>query len=163
MSGKGRIHLNAVNLKGFKSIDADGQEIHFGDITILLGANGAGKSNLVSFFSMLNYMMTGSLQTFIGENGFAESFLHYGPKTTSRMQAMIHFSNQEEADAYEFYLSHAAGDTLIFTNETVTYHDKGQATPLTYSLPPGGKESGLLEERQKKRSQNESGDLPVIA
>jgi predicted ATPase len=48
------------------------------DVTVLIGANGVGKSNAVSFFQLLNYAMTGSLQTYIAENGFADAFLYYG-------------------------------------------------------------------------------------
>lgn len=55
--------LNKINLKGFKSIgNQNEQTIPLGDVTVLLGANGSGKSNLVSFFKMLNYMTTGALQ-----------------------------------------------------------------------------------------------------
>lgn len=152
MTGKDRMKLDSITLKGYKSISPEGQQINFGDITILLGANGAGKSNLVSFFSMLNYMMTGSLQTYIAERGSASSLLYYGPKATPRMEASIRFSNEDELDIYDFSLSHAAGDTLIFTNETLTYHKKDIEDPLVFSLSPGGKESGLLEETQKKEA-----------
>jgi len=152
MTGKDRIKLDAITLKGYKSIHPEGQEIDFGDITILLGANGAGKSNLVSFFSMLNYMMTGSLQTYIAERGSAGSLLYYGPKVTSRIEASIRFSNESESDVYEFSLSHAAGDTLIFTNEKLTWHKREEEKPFTISLSPGVRESGLLEERRKKEA-----------
>jgi predicted ATPase len=70
-----RIKLRSINLKGFKSFNSLGQDIPIGDLTVLLGANGAGKSNLVSFFSMLNYLTTGALQRFIGESGSADSLL----------------------------------------------------------------------------------------
>ncbi len=44
--------LKEMHIKGYKSIDGQhGQTIPLGDLTILLGANGSGKSNLVSFFS----------------------------------------------------------------------------------------------------------------
>ncbi len=33
---------------GFKSYDDDPHELRFGNVTVLLGANGAGKSNLIS-------------------------------------------------------------------------------------------------------------------
>ena len=56
--------------------------LEFGDVTILLGANGAGKSNLISFFKMLSVMMQGNLQQFVAEAGTNQKFLHYGPKRT---------------------------------------------------------------------------------
>ena len=75
-----RLKLSKIHLKGYKSINSDGQSIDFQDITIFLGANAAGKSNLISFFSMLNYMMARALRIFIGENGTVESLLYYGSK-----------------------------------------------------------------------------------
>lgn len=73
--------LSKLTLSGYKSISGEfPQEIPLADINIIIGANGSGKSNLVSFFKMINYMMTGALQTYIGINGFAENILHFGSK-----------------------------------------------------------------------------------
>ena len=59
-----------------------GTPIEFGDVTVLLGANGAGKSNVVSFFRMLGFLTTGALQEYIGRCGGSDSLLHYGRETT---------------------------------------------------------------------------------
>lgn len=156
MNKENRLKLSLITLKGFKSIHSEGQIIPFGDLTVLLGANGSGKSNLVSFFRMLNYMMTGALQTFIGENGSAETLLYYGPKKTTRITAEIEFNNLDTKDIYRFSLAHAAGDTLIFTEETISYQQQGRQNPYTVTLDPGLKESGLPErskDRNKKTAQ----------
>jgi len=76
------IKLNRLELAGYKSISLQGQSVEFGDVTLLLGANGSGKSNLVSFFKLLNFMTTGALQTYIARQGGADSLLFYGIKTT---------------------------------------------------------------------------------
>lgn len=52
--------LKRVVLRGFKSVKDMNLELR--PLTVLVGANGAGKSNLVSFFKMLNEMMGGRLQ-----------------------------------------------------------------------------------------------------
>ena len=58
-----RLKLNQIELKGFNSIIGDGQVLPINDdVTVLIGANGVGKSNVVSFFQMLGYAMSGSLQ-----------------------------------------------------------------------------------------------------
>ena len=44
---------------------------------MLIGANGAGKSNLVSFFKMMNEMMAGRLQQYIASTGHATSNLYF--------------------------------------------------------------------------------------
>lgn len=143
MNQENRLKLSSIKLQGFKSIRPEGQIIDFKDITVLLGANGAGKSNLVSFFNMLNYMMTKALQIYIGENGTSETLLYYGLKTTNRLSAEIEFTNIEAKDIYKFSLSHAVGDLLIFTEETITYQKQGRSNPYTWTFDPGLKESGL--------------------
>lgn len=149
---KDNLKLTNINLKGYKSINLDGQDIPIGDITILLGANGSGKSNLISFFKMLNYMMTGALQRYIGDSGFADSLLYYGSKKTSRLIADITFANSKSKDNYVFSLSHAAGDTLIFTEETLVWQNYDSNKPYTIQLDPGLKESGLYDYYLKKRN-----------
>jgi predicted ATPase len=61
---KDRNKLSGIKIAGFKSISSTqhAQDISFGDITVIIGANGAGKSNMVSFFKMLNMMCTSALQ-----------------------------------------------------------------------------------------------------
>ena len=55
--------LKQVILKGFKSIKD--MDLELRPLNVLIGANGAGKSNFVSFFKMLHEMMAGRLQTYI--------------------------------------------------------------------------------------------------
>ncbi|MDM8549524.1 hypothetical protein QUF72_05580 [Desulfobacterales bacterium HSG2] len=81
--------LRSIVLRGFKSLDARGQTMELGPITVLLGANGAGKSNLVSFFRMLNHMAAGNMQQYVAEQGFADSLLHLGAKVTSEVSAHL--------------------------------------------------------------------------
>jgi predicted ATPase len=112
--------LKSITLSGYKSINQEGTTISFGDVTVLLGANGVGKSNLVSFFSMLNYMMSGALQNFIAERGFADSFLNFGSRNTSQIKAEIEFLTEKATEKYDFTLTKAAGDILVFTEEILT-------------------------------------------
>lgn len=143
MTDKSRLKLKSLYVKGFKSINNEGEDISFNDITVLLGANGAGKSNLVSFFSLINHMTSGGLQNWVAKNGFADSILFYGVKNTTRIEASLRFESDKEEDKYEFILSHAAGDNMIINEEKVTYRDKNQATPYVKTLDVGLKESSL--------------------
>lgn len=142
----GTMKLASLDLSGYKSIDGEGQTIYFGDLTVLLGANGAGKSNLVSFFKMTNYMINGNLQLFIGEQGYADSILFYGAKKTSRMRAKFTFKDDLAEDIYQFTLSPASGDTMIFTEENVTWKNLKTGKLRQVSLDAGHKESKLHEE-----------------
>jgi predicted ATPase len=153
--------LKRILLNGYKSIRYDaqgigsaveaysdacrGKAIEFGDITVLLGANGAGKSNLVSFFKMLNFMTTGALQEYIGREGGSDSLLHYGRQVTPRMQAEIEFAAAGHRTRYFMTLADAAPDTLIFTSEAVEFHRDGYPSPHNPVLGSGHRESRLKD------------------
>src|SRR5258708_25758929 len=104
--------LRRVVLKGFKSIRE--MDLELRPLNVMIGANGAGKSNLVSFFKLLNEMMAGRLQQHIGTTGRAQSVLHFGPKVTPQMEAQLEFEVDNALDTYAMRLLHAAGDTLVF-------------------------------------------------
>lgn len=109
--------LQRVKLSGFKSIRE--MDLELRPLNVLIGANGAGKSNLVSFFKMLNEMMAGRLQKYFAASGRAQSILYFGPKVTPQMEATLEF----DADGGRYYylqeLMHAAGDKLAFSTEAV--------------------------------------------
>ena len=135
--------LRRVILNGFKSIKT--MDIELRDLNVLIGANGAGKSNLISFFKMLNEMMAGRLQQYIGTSGRAQSLLHFGPRVTPQMEASLAFEVDNGLDTYTMRLFHAAGDTLIFAEETLSFLQKGYSTPQTVPLGSGHQETRISE------------------
>ncbi len=141
----GSLQLKSIDLHGFTSVDSQGQTIELSPVTVLLGANGAGKSNLVSFLQLLNYMMSGGLQTFVAEHGFANSLLHYGAKRTPEICARLRFEDDRARDEYGFCLRPDARDQLYFHDESVTYHSAGHRNPKEIQLGGGAKESQLRD------------------
>ncbi len=127
--------LRRVALKGFKSIKE--MEIELRPLNVLIGANGAGKSNLVSFFKMINEMMGRRLQEYIGTSGRAHSILHFGPKVTPQIEAGLRFEDEERKDIYYVRLSHASGDTLVVAEESFGYQMQGDASMTEAALPWG--------------------------
>ena len=77
--------LKRLHLKGYKSFREINIELR--PINILIGANGAGKSNFISLFKMLRHMMLGELQLYVERQGGASALLHYdyGPKKTQEI------------------------------------------------------------------------------
>ena len=131
--------LKRLVLKGFKSIQDVDLELR--PLTVLIGPNGAGKSNLVSFFKMLNEMMGGRLQQYIGTSGRAQSLLYLGPKKTPQVEASLEFETSNGVDTYEMRLFHAAGDTLVFAEEKLSFHQPSYPEPKLVSLGVGHQET----------------------
>jgi len=142
----------SLSLHGYKSFDTEGQKLTFGPVTVLLGANGAGKSNVVSFFRLLNFMTTESLQTFVANQGFAESLLHFGAKITSEIHADLCFTDGLSEDVYSLILSLGDSDRLFVRDETISYHAPGYARPQLLKLGGGGRESQLPEKAKSGNS-----------
>lgn len=135
--------LQRLTLKGFKSIKAIDIELH--PLNIMIGANGAGKSNMISFFKMLNEMMGGRFQYYIGTSGRAQSYLHFGPKITPQIEAKLEFEVDNGVDTYHMRLFHAAGDTLIFAEETLSFLQTGWSSPRTDELGAGHQETQIIK------------------
>lgn len=141
--------LTELHIKGFKSIDnKQGQTISFGDITLLLGANGSGKSNLISFFRLLGFMTTGALQQYVGKQGVSQ-LLFYGPKVTESISFEVKLESDKHLDIYKVKLSHGLPDRLFFSGEEVSFHTKGRDKPQEYFLDVGGAESSLAKDERK--------------
>lgn len=153
--------LTELQIKGFKSIDnQQGQTIGFGDITLLIGANGAGKSNLISFFRLLGFMTTGALQQFVGKQGVSQ-LLFYGPKVTESISFTVKLEDEKSQDTYQVKLTHGLPDRLFVSGEKVTFHTKGRPIPQEYFLTSGGSES-LLAQDERTTSKVLSGLLAKI-
>ena len=140
--------LQRLTLNGFKSIKAMDLELH--SLNILIGANGAGKSNLISFFKMVNEMMAGRFQHYIGISGRAQSLLHFGPKQTPQIEAKLEFEVENGVDTYHLRLFHAAGDTLIFADETLSFLQTGWTSPRIDSLGAGYQETKIGEAAERE-------------
>ena len=139
--------LQRVILNGFKSIKT--MDLELRALNILIGANGAGKSNFVSFFKMLNEMMAERLQTYIATSGRAQSLLHFGPKVTLQIEAQLEFEVDDAIDTYTMRLFHATGDTLVFAEEKLSFLQTGFLSPKDLSLGAGHQETRIGEEANK--------------
>lgn len=140
--------LKRISLEGFRSIRR--MELQLRRLNVLIGVNGAGKSNLVAFFKLLNEMMGGRLQEYIAASGRAQSLLHFGAKVTPQMQARLEFELQDAKDAYQMRLFHAAGDTLVFAEEKLSFLRAGrQGPPKLLDLGAGHQETRVRDEADK--------------
>ncbi len=140
--------LRRVELSGFKSIRE--MDLALRPLNVVIGVNGAGKSNFVSFFKLLNEMMGERLQNHIATSGRAQSLLYLGPKTTPQMQATLEFEAENGTDTYGMRLFHAAGDTLVFAEEKLSFLQDGwRGDPKVLSLDSGHQETRIKGEADK--------------
>ncbi|HEX8247866.1 MAG TPA: AAA family ATPase, partial [Pyrinomonadaceae bacterium] len=86
--------IERIIIENFKSIRK--LDLELKPINILIGANGAGKSNFISFLQLSNRIYEQKLQEYLG-NEFAK-FLYYGRKKSDYIYGLIDFENE-----YAFY------------------------------------------------------------
>lgn len=108
--------LETITIKGYKSI-ADLEDFALNDLNVIVGANGAGKSNFISFFRLLRSFMQGGLDAYVIEQGGADDMLHNGVKHTPRMEFKVMFGER----GYEFNLSPTMTATLYSSYEARYY------------------------------------------
>ena len=139
--------LRCLTLRGFRTV-RDLSEFGPQPINVLIGANGAGKSNLISFFNLLGAMVTspGNLQGYVAGAGGANAILHDGARVTRDIEACLAFESEDVENRYEFRLSYAAGDTLVFGAEG--YGSLRSQRPVAQkqrSLGGGYREAAIVE------------------
>jgi predicted ATPase len=129
--------LNKLTLKGFKSIESL-LDFELRPLNVLIGANGAGKSNFVDFFRMLRAMAEGSLGRFVTERGGADQFFYLGPRQTRQIWARLEIG----LNAYEFELSATATGLMMVGSENTSY--KAKLEEHTYCGPNAGHNESIL-------------------
>ena len=117
--------IESLHVKGFRSL-ADVEINEMPRAAVLIGANGSGKSNLVRFFEMMNWMIGARrLDEFIQRRGGADDQLFGGAKTSPRMKAELAIRTESGQNDYRFALSHAHPDRFIFMEEAFRFTRDG--------------------------------------
>jgi predicted ATPase len=146
--------LKKVVISGFKSVSPDKErelEIELSDVNLLLGANGSGKSNIIVFFRMLNYMMGGGFQLFVERAGTSRVFLHFGAKQTT-IKGELYFEDEKNVNNYYFQLAYASPDRLIIPLEEVKWGDKRRKLQEIPVVKTDFKESILADEANRNKT-----------
>jgi predicted ATPase len=130
--------LNKLTLRGFKSI-AGIEALPLGSLNVLIGANGAGKSNFVDFFRMLRALADEGFQKFVNAYGGGDGFFLFGPQFTPQIFARLEF----EQNVYEFELTPTAGNSIQIATEEVQYTGGLGMGTLLRSIRRGTMESNL--------------------
>ncbi|MFK5950585.1 MAG: AAA family ATPase [Methylococcales bacterium] len=84
--------IDKITIKGFKSIRSL-EKFELGNLNVLIGANGVGKSNFVGYFKMLHELVEGRLKLWTSKQGGADRVLSYGVKETPELLSVIRFGD----------------------------------------------------------------------
>ncbi|HOD42363.1 MAG TPA: AAA family ATPase, partial [Candidatus Wallbacteria bacterium] len=88
-------------------------ELELGTLNVIIGSNGAGKSNFISFYSMMKKILEINFQLYVGKQGGPDALLHFGRKTTGMLSAELYFGD----NGYIFYMEPTLDNKMMITSE----------------------------------------------
>lgn len=136
---KKQLYIDKISFRYFKSIK-ELEHFPLQTFNLLIGANGAGKSNFFKALTLLNTIINNKIQLWIGREGGADNILYFGQKISSELQIEWQFKSQNEQIHYQCRLI-PAHDTLIFANESGSWQ-KGDKIEI-FSIDGGHRETQL--------------------
>ncbi|MBK9753526.1 MAG: AAA family ATPase [Nannocystis sp.] len=132
--------LDKLTILGFKSI-RELRDFPLTQRNILIGANGAGKSNVVDFFRMLRALALDGLRAFVTASGGGDGFFFEGPKVTPMIEAQVSFGEH----GFGFGLKPTASSELMIDHLAILSLNDANKTLL---LPGGTYEAYVSDWKQ---------------
>jgi predicted ATPase len=117
--------LETLKISGYRSISST--SVDFRNINVIVGQNGAGKSNFVSIFRFLSQIFREELQNSIIKQGGLAKLLHFGPQTTRKLEVYFRLALLE----YQVTLEPAPEGSLIILDEwyAIADHKRSLVVP----------------------------------
>ncbi len=128
--------ISRMVLRGYKSIAEC--DLELGRLNVLIGANGAGKSNFIGFFRLINRILGQQLQVAVGHAGGPDAILHFGRKKTEELCAELYFGN----NGYRFKLRPTLDNRMMFYSEALWWNIRGDWHPGSGHFETQYKEKG---------------------
>ena len=114
-----RNQLSHIVIDGYKSIAKC--DLLMGSLNVLIGANGAGKSNFISFFRLIATLLDHRLQFLVGKAGGPDALLHFGRKQSEALKGELYFGN----NGYKFALEATNDNRMMFQREALWWNMNG--------------------------------------
>lgn len=135
--------LDRITLKGYKSILE--MDLKLKPLNVLIGANGSGKSNFISFFKLLNHLVNENLQNAVGKSGGANTLFYFGSKKTEKIEFNLYFG----PNSYRVIWEVSDTSKLYFSSEKLGFLGAGYHSPLIENLGAGHFETEIRKESKR--------------
>ena len=135
-----RLHarIDRIQIRGFRSL-ADVEVSGLPQVTVMIGANGSGKSNIIRFFDLLSWMVRSSrLGDFVQMQGGADDQLYQGRKQTPQLEVELSLATKLGSNDYRFVLAYAHPDRFVFLEEAFRYSGRARPTKAQWQYVGSG-------------------------
>lgn len=120
--------IERIEINNYKSIR--NASVSLRPINILIGENGAGKSNFISFFELVKALYDQRLGSYMLSNGGMNAQLYRGMKYSQSLGGVIDYNNR---NAFFFELRPGIGEKA-YIEETGNYYNHRKDKTKDYSL-----------------------------
>lgn len=109
--------LDKIKISGYKSIKDLDMDLR--PVNILIGSNGVGKTNFITFFRLVNNIYEQRLRNYTMQNS-AEGLMYYGIKNTKEIKGFLKFAD----NTYSFTLQPRDNGSMFLAEEGSWYADR---------------------------------------
>lgn len=119
-----RYGIKRIKLSNFKSIKTC--DLELSNLNVLIGANGAGKSNFFGAFQLLACIAQSRLQWYVGKQGGPDALLHFGRKRSPQMTLEVQMDTVGAVDSvwYKCILEPTRDNLIMIAEESFSRDDK---------------------------------------
>ncbi len=110
-------NIQITNFKSIKHLD-----LVLNDINIFIGANGVGKSNLLSFFRLLKSLRENQLNTYVAKQGYMDNLTYFGDKEVEGIISKIAFRDETTSSINQYHCKLIADND---SNAFISYESSG--------------------------------------
>lgn len=146
--------LDKLTIRGFKSIQ-ELEDFELKSLNVFVGANGAGKSNLISFFQMLQELIDGDLADYVLKSGGISDLLYNGRRATKQME----FETCFRLRGYRFKIVPGTDDRSFALEDEARYYRHSRSR--WWELGSSGDNRALLVKEAKGKSRDSQYSRPV--
>jgi len=142
--------IENILISNYKSIRE--LQLELKPLNILIGSNGAGKSNFISFFQLANSIFEQKLQPFVIERGI-DNLLYFGRKKSDEIRGLIDFNNTNAL----FFSIRPTQTNKAYIHELGDYFNNWNTTNKNYEewskkIWDSGVEETVLKQRKEWRA-----------
>lgn len=119
--------IDQIIIKNYKSIRE--LKLPLNRLNVLIGSNGVGKSNFISFFELVKAIYEQRFGSYTLSKGGIDSLLYQGRKVSDKISGLIDFDNR---NAFYFFLK-PSQSKKGFIEETGDYFNSKEITDKIYS------------------------------
>jgi predicted ATPase len=143
--------VKRLDIENFKSIRK--QTVELSNLNILIGQNGAGKSNFIKLFKFLERLVSQQLSDYIFQGGGINDFLYNGYTSSNYIKLNVELGPPgNDSNLYSVGINSNGQDHLISSEEYGYWKKLQYSKPIKYDVVGGDRKEAYIKPYASNRS-----------